>query len=648
MEQYPELSVLFNSCMRDFNDLLLASTERRRLDEADGSGTQSIDARIIERAFDEAGRLRLWAHDHRAGIPDRSRSSLGDSLRHSPDLRDQVAHIFQFLGHLIARARASISKSEDDGDDNFPEKDSDSDSSSTSDDSASAISHPAQRKSSRALLDIFNQIQLLYHLGILLRRPGVSRRYLKSGSKTGHQSHDLPATSPEDLSHIRERIRRWNNSQTTTGVLPEEEKEVSWEEILRRTQQTSETVPEGPVSFLIERLALANARRREQFLYWQAHPDQGFTAPPSATIPANADTKSVKSGASSLFSRNTVVKSDILGAETSYNMLSGSASEPPRTMYSETVVGGSYSSRVPDVPQASQLSETFECPYCRLELSSAAMRNRMVWRRHVFRDLRPYTCTHVSCPNAEKLYPTKHDWIYHEMQMHRRQWTCQDCQMHFSSRADMSSHLVSKHEATGHLMTLNHVLLYEQALEDTHPAGCPLCPLKSDLKSVLNHIGRHMEELSLFSLPRLAEHDEYFGKDEDEKFQETPVKPARIAHSNAADRTPVTLDEGREERAAGDPVPTSLASTVTKTAWGMMTLKQRLTIALQKANTAVEHDNSHEWDAAVGNYTDACDLLSSVISRTTDPEDIKKLTSILSTYQARITELMDIVIPHLQ
>lgn len=40
-------------------------------------------------------------------------------------------------------------------------------------------------------------------------------------------------------------------------------------------------------------------------------------------------------------------------------------------------------------------------------------------------------------------------------------------------------------------------------MNDQRLIECPLCNMVGGLKSVLTHVSRHMEELSLFALPRL-------------------------------------------------------------------------------------------------------------------------------------------------
>ena len=235
----------------------------------------------------------------------------------------------------------------------------------------------------------FDQIQLLYHLGILLRRPNAGRRYLKSGTAPsfGSSNHSI-VVLPEDISHVRENIRRWQDAQSRFEVPLEEEKEVSWEDIIQRNEESPDT--EGVDMAVIERLALANARRRGQLLYWREHPDQvvsTYQIPISTTKPRITeavapgkrllDAKSVKSTSTSLFSKDSMAMSDILGPA---NSKPESPSLAPRTTYCETIMGGSHSTRVPDAPEESTQSVTFECPYCHLELDSVAMRDRMTWK----------------------------------------------------------------------------------------------------------------------------------------------------------------------------------------------------------------------------------------------------------------------------
>ncbi|QUC20496.1 uncharacterized protein UV8b_04737 [Ustilaginoidea virens] len=67
--------------------------------------------------------------------------------------------------------------------------------------------------------------------------------------------------------------------------------------------------------------------------------------------------------------------------------------------------------------------------------------------------------------------------------------------------------------------------------------------------------------------------------------------------------------------------------------------KAMLSQALQKANTAVQLDNTQNFEGARQSYVDACELLQQVLLKTTANEDKKKLEAIRKTYAGRIDEL---------
>ncbi|KAK1961102.1 MIT domain-containing protein [Colletotrichum sublineola] len=67
--------------------------------------------------------------------------------------------------------------------------------------------------------------------------------------------------------------------------------------------------------------------------------------------------------------------------------------------------------------------------------------------------------------------------------------------------------------------------------------------------------------------------------------------------------------------------------------------KAMLSRALQKANTAVQLDNTQNFEGARHAYAEACDLLHQVLARTSTDEDRRKLEAIRRTYTSRIEEL---------
>jgi hypothetical protein len=126
----------------------------------------------------------------------------------------------------------------------------------------------------------------------------------------------------------------------------------------------------------------------------------------------------------------------------------------------------------------------------------------------VFRDLRPYTCTYGDCSNPDKMYATRHDWIYHEMQMHRRQWKCQKCDVGFHSKASMADHLREIHSESVATQLSIFLEMSERPIDDDRRMKCVLCPSQLSLSRLLEHLAQHMEEIALFVLPSLSDDDE--------------------------------------------------------------------------------------------------------------------------------------------
>ena len=133
-------------------------------------------------------------------------------------------------------------------------------------------------------------------------------------------------------------------------------------------------------------------------------------------------------------------------------------------------------------------------------------------RQHVFRDLRPYLCTNGNCSNPEKMYATRHEWMYHEMQMHRRQWVCHDCHAPFDTKDLMVAHLHDKHSGSWNHHQLPVLMdICEAPLDEARIIACPMCPNELLLNRLLSHLAEHMEEISLFVLPAISEGDEDVG-----------------------------------------------------------------------------------------------------------------------------------------
>lgn len=247
----------------------------------------------------------------------------------------------------------------------------------------------------------FEQIQLLYRLSLLLNRPGLSGRYLRSTNKHEDDSK-LSYFAEFDYKHICEKLHQWKRGlEVTIDEEGKEETATTAEDIEERKNREPSLSDETEI--LCRRLAKSNTRRREQLQYWIDHPDRpdvvrsrNATDAPEIDLTsgeARVKTKSVatKSQTSTvkLAEQKTVVDGQFPKSITSKQSFSTVAvsdvfnnktSLAPRTIYAQSTVGNKTSNRVPDVPTAAKTSPTFKCPYCNLVLESKVMADRLSWK----------------------------------------------------------------------------------------------------------------------------------------------------------------------------------------------------------------------------------------------------------------------------
>jgi hypothetical protein len=136
----------------------------------------------------------------------------------------------------------------------------------------------------------------------------------------------------------------------------------------------------------------------------------------------------------------------------------------------------------------------------------------------VFADIKPYVCTFREC--GLLLFDNKRTWMEHEMQDHRRIWTCPLCRF---------AQLTSKSDVLDHLEN-NHRNQYSDDIQDavvssaSRPAEliaakeCVFCDWDADLRrkkdmsagsdifvtarQFMKHVAKHLEAYALFALPR--------------------------------------------------------------------------------------------------------------------------------------------------
>ena len=134
---------------------------------------------------------------------------------------------------------------------------------------------------------------------------------------------------------------------------------------------------------------------------------------------------------------------------------------------------------IPPPPESSSAGAPIECPYCFYPITVHGSRS---WAEHVFQDLQPYICIAPTCSSADKLYPTRHEWLHHSNMFHT-------------------------------------VGTIAQSTSETNTGfvACPLCKEKlGSGKQCDRHVAHHLEDLALTILPnseRRSDVEEYQDSD---------------------------------------------------------------------------------------------------------------------------------------
>ena len=174
----------------------------------------------------------------------------------------------------------------------------------------------------------------------------------------------------------------------------------------------------------------------------------------------------------------------------------------------------------------------------------------------------PYVCTFTSCPRPGHLYGSRGEWFEHELQLHRREWHCEACNLTFCHKEDIIEHIGGLHKEEFPESEYSAVAEWSERAQsskqgcplcppnlyptqehlkqfhknDINIAGtidfsteaerliminqdaplCPYCPIKYEMTQLRRHLGHHLQQLALFILPRPAEDKVFTGKDGEE------------------------------------------------------------------------------------------------------------------------------------
>ncbi|KAK3314072.1 hypothetical protein B0H66DRAFT_630422 [Apodospora peruviana] len=168
--------------------------------------------------------------------------------------------------------------------------------------------------------------------------------------------------------------------------------------------------------------------------------------------------------------------------------------------------------RIPPHPHDGQHGNPLtqvEYPYCGI-LKYIPIEPARAWESHVLRDLQPYVCTFDGCDMFDHMFSSREDCFNHEFALHRGQWSCNTCEPEgddgrrhgghvlFSRLDEFMCHMNETHSMVESKITLT---LDSFRLPVSVVNGeCCLC--KRHAQKLKSHLGRHLEQMALFSLPR--------------------------------------------------------------------------------------------------------------------------------------------------
>lgn len=118
-------------------------------------------------------------------------------------------------------------------------------------------------------------------------------------------------------------------------------------------------------------------------------------------------------------------------------------------------------------------------------------------------------CTYQNCKNPDQLYDTRQDWIDHE-NTHRNVLRCPEHQSEqFNTSSELQVHLWQEHDKSERATSRNLVNHISDPVSMLPDRDCPICSSSlSTLRALRNHIALHLENLSVFSLPRNVTEDQ--------------------------------------------------------------------------------------------------------------------------------------------
>ncbi|KAL8708515.1 MAG: hypothetical protein Q9225_007585 [Loekoesia sp. 1 TL-2023] len=486
-------------CYEAFGTLLKASS----VDDRYGYSEQlSHDALV-----DLLGRFNVWAGNIGAG--QQGRASLDYRLREAGYIKEAVIRTLQHLSEALEDANSIISGRRPP----YDEVSSDSESSESSslgdlnrdESEASRIdNNAADQTLSRTELQQLQHsmssfIRNLYQISIIVRtNPAPHDRLIKSAKidtsfyeffDERHVQEKYPYASQELARRLGDAISK---RRKYFKYREQHRQKLSVSQNQGRIRDPMAGIQNHPVMEIQSMSQIADAQKgpadeeetpslRQPTSTWESTTASTFVAQPSQTP----------------FNLKTIDQQSDTATQTTYESVSSSA--PDRL-------------RIPNPPKVSQDAAEFECPYCfTIYRFRARERWKQIkeWKQHVLRDLQPYICTFGGCSQVNTLYERRGEWMRHEVQCHRREWSCNATGHEiYKTRTELKAHMNDQHCGSYSADQLDSIIDILERPATSSRSSCPLCHderyQELDLDRLERHLGHHLQVLATFALPSVG------------------------------------------------------------------------------------------------------------------------------------------------
>ncbi|KAI9756018.1 MAG: hypothetical protein M4579_004063, partial [Chaenotheca gracillima] len=475
------ISSLSLSCIQAFDTLCSSLQDPDHV----SSGHLSLSS-----ILDEKGRFRVWAGN--LGAWQVGHSSLDYRLREADLMRGKVRRLLEDLESALQEAESIVSGRrkpfEVIGIDVSTLQHTRSSSSTFSSDDDSNEDSDAEEPEELELIfaSLVDVVDCLYKLSMLIRKKSPRGKAPRAATV------DVSHFEPFDIQHVRARFPLASDQLTI-------------------------------------RLGKSISRRRQYFKYREKHHDklsQGAEATlrrPMSLVPSNQDQSAesiilpqISQRKRPESTRTTPTRPSQTTATTFVGQLEDALSErePSVTSAASSLPNlGDMELRIPPPPQPSKRSldgipQAFQCPYC-FAICPPWMGKTRRWKEHVLGDLQPYICTSQNCRISDQLFDNREEWFEHELQAHAKEYRCEGpnhSPVIFSARGDVEEHMRGRHAGSFAESQLSALVDVCERSVDTRVMSCCLCGHDGLSRGFLSkHLGRHLEQLALFALPRVEE-----------------------------------------------------------------------------------------------------------------------------------------------